>query len=291
MKERAERETRITQDLADTNAPSTSARIPQQPTPSVRSEVAALAEAGILGHLRRYKRAVVTAARCPFVVHQSNHVSAVEVYTAVAADVDSRDLRNMADLAEEGLEEVQAKRSRDEAGDRDGDDDERYNIYQKQLADIHDAREREDGDIRKKEEDYEGCADDHSKGNPAAPAIPGAVVASTSPTIVITKRQGSPWWLENLFDSRPGVDDVDQAVDGELLQPSDTGGRRSYKEECESNMLDGSDKKVLREVFRELKAATKRVGDGEWANGPGNYGDAPPIGLGVKAVAVPWLRA
>jgi hypothetical protein len=57
-------------------------------------------------------------------------VSAVEVYTAVAADVDSRDLRNMADLVEEGLEEEQAKLSRDEDGDRDGDDDERYNIYQ-----------------------------------------------------------------------------------------------------------------------------------------------------------------
>lgn len=39
---------------------------------------------------------------------------------------------------------------------------------------------------RKKEEDYKGCADDHSKGYPAAPAIPGAVVASTSPSIVIT---------------------------------------------------------------------------------------------------------
>jgi hypothetical protein len=116
-------------------------------------------------------------------------VSAVEVYTAVAADVDSMDLRNTADLAEEGLEEEQAKRSRGEAGDRDGDDDERYNIYQEQLADIHDTREKVDGDIRKKEENYEGRANNHSKGNPAAPAIPGAVVASTSPIIVITKRE------------------------------------------------------------------------------------------------------
>jgi hypothetical protein len=38
----------------------------------------------------------------------------------------------------------------------------------------------------KKEENYEGRANNHSKGNPAAPAIPGAVVASTSPIIVIT---------------------------------------------------------------------------------------------------------
>jgi hypothetical protein len=58
--------------------------------------------------------------------------------------------------------------------------------------------------------------------------------------------------LENLFDSRPGVDDVDQAVDKELLQPTDRGGRRSYKEECESNMLEtqgclmGGDKKVCK---------------------------------------------
>jgi hypothetical protein len=44
--------------------------------------------------------------------------------------------------------------------------------------------------------------------------------------------------LENLCDSRPGVDDVDQAVDEELLQPTDRGGRRSYKEECESDMLE-----------------------------------------------------
>jgi hypothetical protein len=70
-------------------------------------------------------------------------VSAVEVYIAVAADVDSRDLRNMADLEEEGLEEEQAKRSRDEAGDPDGDDDERYNICQEQLADIHDPGRKE----------------------------------------------------------------------------------------------------------------------------------------------------
>lgn len=115
-------------------------------------------------------------------------MSAVELYTAVAADVDSRDLRNTADLVEEGLEEEeQAKRSRDEDGDRDCDDDERYNIYQEQLADIHDSRGRGDGDIRKKEEDDEGCADNNSKGNPAAPGIPSAVVASTSPSIVITK--------------------------------------------------------------------------------------------------------
>jgi hypothetical protein len=118
------------ESLAGNNTPSTSACKLQQPTPWARSEVAAPAEAGILGHLLRYKRWVATAARCPFAVHQSNHVSAVEVYTAVAADVDSRDLRNMADLVEEGLEEEQAKLSRDEDGDRDGDDDERYNIYQ-----------------------------------------------------------------------------------------------------------------------------------------------------------------
>lgn len=92
--------------------------------------MAALAEAGILDRLLRYKRAVATAARCPFVVRQSNHGSVVEVYIAVAADVDSMDLRNMAGLAEEGLEEEQAKRSRDEAGGRDCDDDERYNTQE-----------------------------------------------------------------------------------------------------------------------------------------------------------------
>jgi hypothetical protein len=46
---------------------------------------------------------------------------------------------------------------------------------------------KQDGDIHKKEEEYEGCADNHSKGNPAAPCIPGAVAAFTSPSIVITK--------------------------------------------------------------------------------------------------------
>ncbi|KAH2382290.1 hypothetical protein KXV53_002495 [Aspergillus fumigatus] len=139
MKEGAEREI-STRDLTGNIVPSTSACILQQPIPWGRSEVAALAEAGILDRLLRYKRAVATAARCPFVVRQSNHGSVVEVYIAVAADVDSMDLRNMAGLAEEGLEEEQAKRSRDEAGGRDCDDDERYNTYQEQLVEIHDPR-------------------------------------------------------------------------------------------------------------------------------------------------------